>query len=66
MFTLDDKKYDENKISENGKAALARLQQINTDQNKIKLKFEDNTILIKHYMAILQKEIKSNEEKANT
>jgi len=64
MFTLDDKEYDENKISENGKMALSRLQQIQTNQNKIKLEFDHTNILIKHYMAILQKEIESN--KVNT
>jgi hypothetical protein len=60
MFKLNEKEYDESKISKEGQIALSRLQQIQTDQNKIRVKFDHNEILIKHYMDILQEEIQSN------
>jgi len=60
MFKINEKEYDESKISKEGQIALSRLQQIQTDQNKIRVEFDHNEILIKHYMAILKEEIKSN------
>ena len=60
MFKLDNKEYDESKISDKGKPALSRLQQIQASQNKITLEFEHNKILIDHYMPILKGEVKSN------
>jgi hypothetical protein len=60
MFKLNEKEYDESKISKEGQIALSRLQQIQTDQNKIRVEFDHNEILIKHYMAILNEEIQSN------
>ena len=60
MFKINEKEYDESKISKEGQIALSRLQQIQTDQNKIRVEFDHNEILIKHYMAILNEEIQSN------
>jgi hypothetical protein len=60
MFKLNEKEYDESKISKEGQIALSRLQQIQTDQNKIRVEFDHNEILIDHYMTILKGEVKSN------
>jgi hypothetical protein len=60
MFKINEKEYDESKISKEGQIALSRLQQIQTDQNKIRVEFDHNEILIKHYMDILKEEIQSN------
>jgi len=60
MFKLDNKEYDESKISDKGKTALSRLQQIQASQNKITLEFEHNKILIDHYMSILKGELKTD------
>ena len=63
MFTLDDKQYDETKLSDEGKIALQNLQVINQDSNQLKVKFQHNEILSKHYIEILKKNL-PEEEKA--
>ena len=57
MITIDDKKYDETKLSDEGKVALNNIQVINQDQNQLKLKFNHNDILLKHYLDILKKHL---------
>jgi hypothetical protein len=57
MITIDDKKYDETKLSDEGKVALNNIQVINQDQNQLKLKFSHNDILLKHYLDILKKHL---------
>ena len=54
MITIDDKKYDETKLSDDGKAALQNIQVLNQDQNKLKIRFANNEILTKHYLDILK------------
>ena len=70
MITIDDKKYDETKLSDEGKVALNNIQVINQDQNQLKLKFNHNDILLKHYLYILKKdlpeEMKEEEVKTDT
>ena len=70
MITIDDKKYDETKLSDEGKAALNNIQVINQDQNQLKLKFNHNDILSKHYLDILKEhlpeEMKEEEVKAES
>ncbi len=70
MITIDDKKYDETKLSDEGKVALNNIQVINQDQNQLKLKFNHNDILLKHYLDILKKhlpeEMKEEEVKTDT
>ena len=57
MFTLDDKQYDETKLSDEGKVALNNIQVINQDQNQLKVKFSHNDILLKHYLDILKEHL---------
>jgi hypothetical protein len=57
MITIDDKKYDETKLSDEGKVALNNIQVINQDQNQLKVKFSHNDILLKHYLDILKEHL---------
>ena len=70
MITIDDKKYDETKLSDEGKVALNNIQVINQDQNQLKVKFSHNDILLKHYLDILKEhlpeEMKEEEVKSDT
>ncbi len=54
MITVDDKKYDETKLSEDGKTALQNIQVLNQEQSKLKVRFTNNEILMKHYLDILK------------
>ena len=54
MITIDDKKYDETKLSNDGKAALNNIQDINQKQNNLRVQFSHNEILLKHYLDILK------------
>ena len=54
MITLDDKNYDETKLSDDGKVALQNIQVINQEQNQMKIKFSHNEIVLKHYVDILK------------
>jgi hypothetical protein len=57
MITIDDKKYDETKLSDEGKVALNNIKVINQDQNQLKVKFSHNDILLKHYLDILKQHL---------
>ena len=63
MITVNDKNYDETKLSDEGKVALQNIQVINQDQLQLKIKFQHNEVLLKHYMDILTKNL-PEEEKA--
>ena len=54
MITIDDKKYDETKLSDDGKAALKNIQVLTQEQSKLKVRFTNNEILMKHYLDILK------------
>ena len=63
MITVNDKNYDETKLSDEGKVALQNIQVLNQDQSQLKIKFQHNEVLLKHYMDILNKNL-TEEEKA--
>ncbi len=50
MITIDDKQYDETKLSDDGKAALNNIQGISQKQNNLRVEFSHNEILLKHYL----------------
>ena len=54
MFTLDEKQYDETKLSDEGKIAFQNLQVINQDSTQLKIKLTHNEVVIKHYVDILK------------
>jgi len=66
VITIDDKQYDETKLSDDGKAALNNIQGISQKQNNLRVEFSHNEILLKHYMNILKlnlpKEVKKNKK----
>ena len=69
MITVNDKNYDETKLSDEGKVALQNIQVLHQDQNQLKIKFQHNEVLIKHYMDILTKDLpepEKAEEKTET
>ena len=62
MITVNDKNYDETKLSDDGKVALQNIQVLNKDQNQLKIKFLHNEVLLKHYMGILTKNLPEEEK----
>ena len=62
MITVNEKSYDETKLSEEGKAALQNIQVLNTEQNQLKVKFQHNEILLKYYMDVLTKNLPEEEK----
>ena len=59
MFKLNDKEYDESKLSDKGKALYQKLIKIGAD------KF-DLDILANHYTALLQAELPKEKEENGT
>ena len=62
MITVNDKNYDETKLSDEGKVALQNIQVINQDQLQLKIKFQHNEVLLKHYMDILTENLPEEEK----
>jgi hypothetical protein len=62
-FTFDDKDYDSDKLSDNGKLYLGKLQKITNDQQILSSQFEDNNILRERYVELLKAELPKEEEK---
>ena len=62
MITVNDKNYDETKLSDEGKVALQNIQVINQDQSQLKIKFQHNEVLLKHYMDILTENLPEEEK----
>ena len=59
MFKLNEKEYDETKLSDKGKALYQKLMKIGAD------KF-DLDILANHYTTLLQAELPKEKEKSGT
>ena len=63
MFTIDDKEYDENNLSDNGKYAFMQLRNIGQEQTALNLKFDNLKVLGEHYTSLLKKELPKEENK---
>jgi len=63
-FKFDDKDYDSEKLSDNGKLYLGKLQQIQAKQQQLNLEMADVNILQGHYSNELKKELPKEEVKA--
>ena len=61
-FKFDDKDYDSDKLSDNGKLYLGKLQNINTREQNISLEFQDLGILKAKYSELLKEELPKEEE----
>jgi hypothetical protein len=67
MITIDNKQYDETKLSETAKVALGQLQQINQKKIQLTVEFQNQEILQNHYGKILNNELpkeKTKEDKS--
>jgi hypothetical protein len=62
-FTFDDKDYDSDKLSDNGKLYLGKLQNISVRKNQLSLDYADCEVLQKHYTDLLKAELPKEEEK---
>ena len=62
-FKFDDKDYDSEKLSDNGKLYLGKLQNINTREQNISLEFQDLGILKAKYSELLKAELPKDEVK---
>jgi hypothetical protein len=62
-FNIDGKEYDSEKLSNNGKVCLARLQHIKSKKDQLSVEFGEMDILDKHYVEQLKKELSKEEEK---
>ena len=61
-FKFDDKDYDSEKLSDNGKLYLGKLQQIQAKQQQLNLEMADVNILQGHYSNLLKEELPKEEE----
>jgi hypothetical protein len=57
MITIDNKEYDETKLSDTGKVAFSQLQQIKQKQISLTMDFQNTQILQNHYGTILKEEL---------
>ena len=62
MITIDNKQYDETKLSDKGKIAFSQLQQIAQKQTSLTMEFQNTQILQNHYGAILKEELPKDEK----
>ena len=61
-FKFDDKDYDSDKLSEQGKIYLGKLQNINAKEQQLTLEAQDLAILKGKYTELLKAELPKEEE----
>ena len=62
MIKINDKEYDEKDLSEQAKIAFVNLQNLQNDNTALSLKMNNNSILIKHWSEILEKELSKKDD----
>jgi hypothetical protein len=62
-FKFDDKDYDSDKLSDNGKLYLGKLQNIQVKKTQLSVEFTDCEVLQKHYTDLLKAELPVEEVK---
>ena len=62
MIIIDNKEYDENKLSDKGKVAFSQLQQIKQKQISLTMDYQNTQILQNHYGEILKEELPKDEK----
>ena len=62
MFKIDEKEYDETKLSDKGKIAFSQLHQIAQKQTSLSLELQNMKILQDHHGAILKEELPKEEK----
>ena len=63
MFTLDKKEYDETKLDDKGKRALANIQLLTKERDTLLLQLERNKILVTYYSKIVEEGLPKPEDK---
>ena len=63
QFKFDEKEYDSDKLSDNGKVCLARLENIYVKENQLSAEFADLQVLKQHYNNVLKQELPKEEVK---
>ena len=63
-FKFDDKDYDSDKLSDNGKLYLGKLQNITAKEQQLTLEAQDLNILKAKYTELLKAELPKDEVKA--
>ncbi len=67
MFTLDDKEYDETKLSQEGQFMFAQLQNIAKRKGELTFEFENLNVLAEHWTKKLKEALpKEEDEKVET
>jgi hypothetical protein len=61
-FNFDKKEYDSEKLSDQGKLYLQKLQNIVVQKQQLNIQFTDLEVLQKHYSDLLKKELPQEEE----
>ena len=62
MFKIDEKEYDETKLSDKGKIAFGQLHQIAKKQTSLSLELQNMKILQNHHEVILKEELPKEEK----
>ena len=60
-FNFDKKEYDSEKLSDQGKLCLQKLQNIVVQKQQFNIQFTDLEVLQKHYSDLLKKELPQEE-----
>lgn len=64
-FNFDKKEYDSEKLSNQGKLYLQKIQNIIVKKNQLTVEFTELEVLQKHYSDLLKKELPEEEVKEN-
>ena len=62
MFTLEDKKYDETKMNNEGKIAFVQLNNISNRDAQLNMEKENLKVLADHYTNILKNNLPEEEK----
>ena len=62
-FKINEDDYDSNKLSDNGKLYLNKLQHINVKEQNLTLEAQDLNVLKNHYVELLKLEVPKKEVK---
>ena len=63
IFNFDKKEYDSEKLSDQGKIVVQKLQNIALQKQQLTIQFTDLEVLQKHYSELLRKELPKKEKK---
>ena len=62
IFNFDKKEYDSEKLSDQGKIVVQKLQNIAFQKQQLTIQFTDLEVLQKHYSELLRKELPTEEK----